>query len=320
MQTIFGLFDDQKSAKQAADALEKAGIGKKHIRQLTKSDKSELEVLAKSVNGSDVGSYVDCVQKDAAILMVVDSEPGKRSMAAEILAKHGMVDVDKRAQEYVITHDKQHALRDYKDTDHIMQVVQENLQVGKREVERGRVRVYNRITEKEVEEKVALRDETIHVQRRATDRPVEGDVDDFFKERSFEVREVDEEAVVSKVARVIEEVVVTKDTIENVQTIKGTVRRSDVEIEEIKGAHGFDHYEKDFRTYFDRHLTKSGHRYEDYLPAFKFGHALAVSEQSHKLNWSELEVGARKSWEEKHPGSWATYKTTIQHAFEQGRT
>jgi stress response protein YsnF len=203
MRTIFGLFDDHKSAKQAAEAVEKAGFSEKQISLLTKADEAKLAALRKSAPDSDVDFYLDCVEKDGSTLVFVDSEEGEVSRVAEILARHGLVDVDRRAEAY----GKEDVLRGDKDPDKAMKVVQESLEVGKRDVERGKVRVYNRITSKDVEEKVGLRDETIHVQRRAVDHPVEAEaIEELFKERSFEVREVDEEPVVSKVARVLEEV------------------------------------------------------------------------------------------------------------------
>jgi uncharacterized protein (TIGR02271 family) len=270
------------------------------------------------VHDSDVDFYLDCVEKDGSTLMIVDSEEGKVTKAAEILAKHGMVDVDQRAESHAKVHGKKDVLRDYKEGDQVLKVVQESLQVGKREVERGRVRVYNRITSKQVEEKVGLRDETIHVERRAVDRPAEaGTFDELFKERSFEVREVDEEAVVSKVARVLEEVVVSKEVAEKVQTIKDTVRRSDVEVEEIHSHRSFEDFDKELRDYYTKSLAKSGRKYDEYLSAFKFGHSLATSEHTHNRGWEELEAGAQKTWEQKNPGTWATYKTAIHHAFDQ---
>jgi uncharacterized protein (TIGR02271 family) len=318
MRTLFGLFDDHKMAKQAAESLEKSGFSQKHISILNKADKAELADLKKSMHDKDVDFYIDCVEKDGSTLVIVDSEEGKVSKAADILSKHGMVDVDQRAQAHAKTHGKKDVLRDYKDSDQVMKVIQESLEIGKREVERGRVRVYNRISTKEVEEKVGLRDETIHVQRRAVDRLAEeGTIDELFKERSFEVREVDEEAVVSKVARVMEEVVVSKEVAEKMHTIRDTVRRSDVEVEEIHSHRTFEALDKNLHDYYATDLSKSGHKYEDYVPAFKFGYSLATSAHTHNRDWADLEPGAKQSWEEKNPGSWGIYKSAIHHAFDE---
>jgi len=112
-------------------------------------------------------------------------------------------------------------------------VVEEELQVGKREVSRGGVRVYSHVTERPVEENVRLREERVHVQRTPVNRPAsEADLQ-AFKEGAVELTETAEEAVVSKQARVVEEVVVGKDVTERTETIKDSVRRTDVEVEEV---------------------------------------------------------------------------------------
>jgi uncharacterized protein (TIGR02271 family) len=228
-----------------------------------------------------------------------------------------MVDVGRRAEAHRKAHGKEDVLRGDKDADQVMRVVQESLEIGKRDVERGKVRVFNRITSKEVEEKVGLRHETIHVQRRAVDHPVEAEtIEELFRERSFEVREVHEEPVVTKVARVLEEVVVRKDVGERMHTIRDTVRRSDVEVEHLHAHHAFEELDKDLHDYFAQSLAKTGHRYDDYLPAFRYGYSLATSDQTHNSNWAELESGAQKTWEQKNPGTWGTYQAAIHHAFD----
>lgn len=114
----------------------------------------------------------------------------------------------------------------------VIPVTEESLEVGKREVERGRVRVRSFVVETPVEETVTLRDETVQVERRAVSRDVADLPADAFRERTIEVTETDEEAVVAKTARVVEEVVVRKDVAEEVRTIRDTVRRTEVEIED----------------------------------------------------------------------------------------
>ena len=111
-------------------------------------------------------------------------------------------------------------------------VVEEQLQVGKREVERGGVRVESRVTETPVEQNVNLREERVHVERHAVDRPV-ADADKAFREGTLEVTERAEEAVVAKEARVVEEVVVNKEVGERTETVRDTVRRTDVDVREV---------------------------------------------------------------------------------------
>lgn len=112
-------------------------------------------------------------------------------------------------------------------------VVEEELQIGKRQVSRGGVRVYSHVTETPVEENVRLREEHVRVQRHAVDRPASEADFRAFKEGAIELTETAEEAVVAKYARVVEEVVIGKEVSERTQTVRDSVRRTDVEVEEI---------------------------------------------------------------------------------------
>ncbi len=112
-------------------------------------------------------------------------------------------------------------------------VIEEEIKIGKRAVETGGVRVQSRVTEKPVEETVTLREETVHVDRRPVNRPV-GEADAAaMREGTIEVPTMAEEAVVAKDARVVEEVVVGKNVTERDETVRDTVKRTDVEVEEI---------------------------------------------------------------------------------------
>ncbi len=113
-------------------------------------------------------------------------------------------------------------------------IVEEQLSVGKREVERGGVRVRSYVVETPVEESVTLRDETVNVERRAVNRPADVTAD-AFRERTIELTETDEEAVVAKTARVVEEVVVSKDVTERTEHVSDTVRRTEVDVENTTG-------------------------------------------------------------------------------------
>lgn len=112
-------------------------------------------------------------------------------------------------------------------------VVEEELQVGKREVEQGGVRVSSRVEEKPVEAQVNLREEHVRVERRPVDRPV-GNAENAFQEGTIEVTERAEVPVVAKQARVVEEVVIGKEVSERTETVRDTVRKTDVNVEEVK--------------------------------------------------------------------------------------
>jgi uncharacterized protein (TIGR02271 family) len=117
-----------------------------------------------------------------------------------------------------------------------LQEVEEELKVGKRAVARGGVRIFTRMTETPIEETVRLREERADVQRREVDRPAtEADLA-AFKEGSIEVREMSEEAVVSKSARVVGEVEIGKTATEREEIVRDTVRKTKVEVEKLGGS------------------------------------------------------------------------------------
>jgi uncharacterized protein (TIGR02271 family) len=125
--------------------------------------------------------------------------------------------------------------------DEVIPVVEEELHVGKRDVSRGKVRIHSHIVERPVHEQVELREERVHVER----RPVSGstqagtaDRDALFKERTIEMEERSEEAVVSKEARVKEELVIRKDVDQRAETISDTVRSTEVEVEDERSRQG----------------------------------------------------------------------------------
>jgi uncharacterized protein (TIGR02271 family) len=125
------------------------------------------------------------------------------------------------------------------DRDEVIPVAEEELHVGKREVSHGRVRIRSHVTERPVQEQVSLKEERVSVER----RPAEGTMrtgsvndGDLFRERSIEMEERSEEAVVSKEARVVEEVVVRKDADQRTETVSDTVRKTEVEVDDERSA------------------------------------------------------------------------------------
>ena len=116
--------------------------------------------------------------------------------------------------------------------DDVLQVVEERLDVGKRAVSRGKVRLHSYVVENQVSEDVMLRDETVTVDRRVVDRPVAALGADAFQERTIEMEEIDEEAVVAKSARVVEEIGIRKDATDRTETVRDTVRSTKVDVED----------------------------------------------------------------------------------------
>ncbi len=116
--------------------------------------------------------------------------------------------------------------------DQVLRLAEEQLDVGKRLVQDGTTRIRRFVTVKPVEAQVTLHEEHAQVVRRAVSDPkFLKDID--WSDQTIEVMETAEEAVVSKSARVAEEVVISKEGTDRVQTVKDTVRRQQVEVERV---------------------------------------------------------------------------------------
>ena len=113
-----------------------------------------------------------------------------------------------------------------------IKVVQERLRVGKREVAGGAVRVRSYVVERPVEEQVRLHEERINIERRPVDRPASEADAAAFQDRTIEARATSEEAIISKEARVVEEIGIRKDVSDRVETVRDTVRETKVEVED----------------------------------------------------------------------------------------
>ena len=90
------------------------------------------------------------------------------------------------------------------------------MQVGKKEVQTGGVRLRSRIIEKPVEENLRLREEHVRVERNTVDKPAtEADFNNF------------------KEARVVEEISLNKEVEHRKETVRDTVRKTEVDMEEL---------------------------------------------------------------------------------------
>jgi len=110
-------------------------------------------------------------------------------------------------------------------------VVEEELHVGKRQVQGGGVRLVQEVRERPVEEVIRLREEKIRVERRPVDRAISSADVENLTNRAFDITETKEEAVVAKTARVKEEVVISKDAQIREETVRDSVRSTDVRVE-----------------------------------------------------------------------------------------
>jgi uncharacterized protein (TIGR02271 family) len=199
-------------------------------------------------------------------------------------------------------------------------VVKEELRVGKQAVEGGGVHVESHLVEQPVQQDVSLREEHVRVERRPVDRPATPADFTGFREGSFDVIERSERAVVEKNARVVEEVVIGKEATQRTERITDKLRHTEVAVRDLGGVHQgavsrrWEDYDTDFRTNFSGLYGKNG-RYEDIMPAYRYGYDLATSKDYYGRDWTAFETDARDRWERHNPGTWERVKESVRFAW-----
>lgn len=267
MQTVIGAFDTYAQAQKAEQRLIRDGFDRGDVT-IEPGDPTQKAVpgtvhgdggrgdnepqgkighfFAELFGTSDMHrhhseTYQEAVRRGSFVVVVDAENDAQAEKAALNLHEAGAIDVDERAQQW----------RDEgwsggqqlrggqapqgKGQQGTLDVVEEHLDVGKRSLDRGGVRVVERISEKPVREVVRLREEHAVIERRPVDRPVQPGEMDMFREGTLEVREMAEEPVVAKTARVVEEVRVGKEVKEREQVIEDKVRRKDVDVQRMGG-------------------------------------------------------------------------------------
>ena len=257
-ETIVAVYDTAEHAALAVRDLEAAGVPSSAISQhsgqsMSASSTTTMAAAPKeqgfwsSLFGGEPEHEHDTAVYDRSLaggstVVTVKTPEQYLTHTMEILERHNPIDIDERAASYGTTTTTTTTagavaggtVGTAATGGEKISLSEESLAVGKRAINRGTTRVRRYVVETPVEESVMLREETVSIERRpVTDtRPVTGA---DFTDKLVEVTETAEEAVVSKTARVKEEVVIHKDASERTETIRDTVRREDVEITKEAG-------------------------------------------------------------------------------------
>jgi uncharacterized protein (TIGR02271 family) len=339
---VIAVFDEYDEAQGAANELMSAGFDQKEIRlsgdgaaaeqatamQTEKPKKKGIGGFFKSLLGKeeandDARMYDEAIRHGNFVVTAIAINDERSQLATEVMNHHHPVDLDERSSQWEGQGQQQTAPRPESKTAAMpsasegaqtgtIPVIQEELKVGKRQVQRGGVRVFQKISEMPIEEEVRLREEHVVVERTPVNKPAsEADLAGF-KEGSTELRETAEEAVASKSARVVEEVRVGKEATERTERISDKVRRTDVEVERLD--------DDAYRTHFGQNYANSTDRYEDYEPTYRYGSTASEDARFKGRAWTDAEPEIRRDWESKNPGSkWERFKESIRHAFERVR-
>jgi uncharacterized protein (TIGR02271 family) len=120
--------------------------------------------------------------------------------------------------------------------DVIIPLVDEELEIAKRKVEAGGVRIQMRTVAKEFHRDVPLREEKVIVERRKVDEPLSmADAEIQLHERAVEVKATSEQPFVTKRAHAVEEVVIKKERTERTEQVQDSLRHTEAEIMDLAG-------------------------------------------------------------------------------------
>jgi len=337
MSQVVGFYESRNEAERVRDQLVTAGFDKNEVRIVCRtesgsaSEKDEpgfwesIKEAFGFADESDRHLYAEAARR-GSVGVAVDAEDDEEvRRATEIMQRGKAMDLDAHAAQWrqsgwsgaaaagaqtpsaqTTSHAQQTTAstasrQQSQQGKEVLPVVEEQLQVGKRQVQGGGVRVHTRVTERPVQEQVNLREEHVNVERRPVDRPVSAADANAFQERTIEARETVERPLVSKEARVVEEVVVNKDVQQRTETVRDTVRRTDVNVE---------------RTGQGASASAAG----AFNDPDRFASEIAGDARYHGRDWTTVESDARSTFEQRYPGSkWDQFKDAIHRGYEKVR-
>jgi uncharacterized protein (TIGR02271 family) len=254
IRTITAMFDSEDAANRARERLVEVGLPSDSVQVIHQgttgagagADGKGLWASIKDFftgDDDDRATYEEGMRRGGHLL-TARVEDQYADEVVVLLENADAIDLDRRADEWRAegwtgpsrsTVESTGTETSRAGSEEAIPVVQERLRVGKREVNRGGVRVRSYVVEEPVEEQVTLREERVDVERRPVGRRVQpGAADDLLQDRTIEMTESAEEAIVSKDAEVTEEVVVRKFEGERTEGVSDTVRRTEVDVEDTR--------------------------------------------------------------------------------------
>lgn len=249
--TVVGIFNNADEARNAVDELVNRGFDRSNIDYARGSASGNYtNDENRNDNESGIGRFfknlfVDKeesdryarVAKNGCVVTVHTQSPEEAHKASELLDEYGAVDVDEKDRSYndvrANSKNEDTYFNNTNKESRKMPVIEENIEVGKRVVQTGGVRLHSRIIEKPVEETIRLREEHVNVERNKVDRAATDADFNNFKDETLEVKEHGEVPVVNKTAKVVEEVSVNKTVNQREETVRDNVRRKEVDVEDV---------------------------------------------------------------------------------------
>lgn len=229
--TIIAMYDNADKAEKVVNEIVNAGISRDQVEVLSGNGNGASSLIGKlseqGVEKDEAAVYADAIGKGRS--MVTVQAPDERADETfEMMNDLGAQDLDELLAEA-------EASQEQEETEETVPVVEEQVSIGKRKVMRGGVRVTSTVTERPVQETLRLREEKVEVEQTSADRKLSPqEAEKAFAQKTVELAETAEEAVISKEARVVEEVSLRKSAAEREETVQAKARRTDVKVEELE--------------------------------------------------------------------------------------
>ncbi|WP_448208274.1 YsnF/AvaK domain-containing protein [Azospirillum sp. sgz302134] len=224
---VVGLYKEQRAAKKAFQALVAAGCREKDIDTFDgagNADKAMKELLDRGF-AKDLAQRYGAAIKQGHTLVAADIADRDADAAEAILDENGAIDLPEGSPQ------QQKAARGTVVEEETVPVVEEEVEIGKRRVSKGGMEVTTEVTETPVRESVRLREEKVDVERHKADRALSGrEAEAAFEDKTLKMTATSETPEVTKEARVVEEVVLSKKASEHDKTVEATARRTDVKV------------------------------------------------------------------------------------------
>lgn len=245
-RTITALFDSEAQAQRARQQLTDRGLDQSQTRVVSQQsagttaqdvkEPGEHRGILDSIKhffsaDNDRADYEEALRRGGFLLITVLDEDDVDEAIA-IIDACDPVDLNQRSEQWRAEGSDRGA------TEERIPIAEEQLRVGKREIDRGKVRVRSYVVEQPVHEDVRLREERVEVERRPAGMRAGAADPDALEERTVEMTETSEEPVIAKEALVTEEVVIRKFTGERTQGVDETVRRTEVEVDDSRDEAG----------------------------------------------------------------------------------
>lgn len=195
-------------------------------------------------------------------------------------------------------------------------IVEEELQVGKRAVQRGGVRIYQRMTETPVQESVNLREEHVNIERHPADQPASEADMAALKEATERTENVND--AVRRTEVDVEQLGAADRSTTGATTAADTSMASGTGMREDFADTAMTSDDSDYRTHWQNAYGATGGRYEDYDAAYRYGSMAGGSERYRNYRWEDAESNLRSDWERDHPESaWDKVKDAVRYGAER---